>query len=378
MLASVFAERKEMNAHLPAAAVPNATACRKIISITVARLHEAQQLAWIDKVPNAEQLCAHVCLKGLSCNSTLALPSLSSLKRMRIHSCVEEPGGHENGHEGVCAYRFLLDNYDAPWDGVFFLHGDAPASGKHVGQFNSFQQYLARNEWPAWPKSRAKMSDRYCGCGHWASQFNPFGPRDFWFMGLTWWMGAMIAPRDDEARASAEDWAASINCFKSRPESWGKTVCSRAGHGAWPLHQGMMNSPIGFMFAVDRASALQRSRRFLEAQYRICKVGVRIMPPYLTSAPPVVRLSMPGFDYNPLVYGHVNERIPFFVFGHEFVEREPMPACLWEGDHGSMNCSQPLVPPAPHRNQRQGPGNITSAFRVGCKPFADGCGTTVG
>ena len=67
------------------------------------------------------------------------------------------------------------------------------------------------------------------------------------------------------------------------------------------LHNGTLSSPLGFMFAVDRAAALQRSRRFLQAQYRMCKVGVRVLPPGLDGAPDAARLSHPGFDYNPLV-----------------------------------------------------------------------------
>ena len=55
----------------------------------------------------------------------------------------------------------------------------------------------------------------------------------------------------------------------------------------------------------------QRSKRFLQAQYRMCKVGVRVMPPGREGgAARAARLTNPGFDYNPLVWGHVNERLP--------------------------------------------------------------------
>ena len=143
------------------------------------------------------------------------------------------------------------------------------------------------------------------------------------------------------------------------------------------------------MFAVDRAAALQRSRRFLEAQYRLCKVGARVLSPGLLGAPRAARLPAPGFDYNPLVYGHVNERIPFFVFGHEFVERDEIPDCLWQGDHATMNCTQPevWVPHEPDAEggdpaRRRGRGNASAAPPLmhspvgwGCAPFNRSCGT---
>ena len=43
-------------------------------------------------------------------------------------------GGNEAGHEGVCAFRFLIDNYQRPWRGVYFTHGDVPLL-KHGGQY---------------------------------------------------------------------------------------------------------------------------------------------------------------------------------------------------------------------------------------------------
>jgi hypothetical protein len=202
-------------------------------------------------------------------------------------------------------------------------------------QFRAFNDYLARNEWPKWPSSRFEMTAAHCGCGHYGSLLNPFGPRDFWHLVLTWWLGQFLVPRDPTARAALEAWQASADCNKGG-------VCSRAGVGAWPLHNGTLNSPLGFMFAVDRAAALQRSRRFLEAQYRMCKVGVRTLPAGMTGAGRAAFLPQPGFDYNPLVYGHVNERIPFFVFGRDFEERET-PGCVFDGDHASMNCTQPMA-----------------------------------
>ena len=69
-------------------------------------------------------------------------------------------------------------------------------------------------------------------------------------------------------------------------------------------------------------------------------VGVRTLPADgRMGAPRAAYLPMPGFDYNPLVWGHVNERLPYWQFGHEFDER-PVPPCVWVGDHADMNCSQ--------------------------------------
>ena len=356
--------------------------CPRILQLTLAKPAELS-VGWLDTLPHAEKLCAHVCLKGMKCKSDAAESALRSLKRIRIHSCIEEPGGHENGHEGVCAYRFLLDNYDLPWNNVYFLHGDI-VTGHHAGQFHSFKRFLAADVWPPWPKTRAEITHDHCGCGHWGSDLNPFGPRDFWFNVLSWWLGQMITPRDPHARELAERWAASADCNRR------SGVCGRYGVGAWPLHNGTLSSPLGFMFAVDRAAALQRSRRFLQAQYRICKVGVRVLPPGNTlGAPNAARLSPPAFDYNPLVYGHVNERIPFFIFGHEFEER-PVPDCLFEGHHANMNCTQPEATRggggggggggSEHHHHHRGNSNaslpvVTPSHSWGCKPFDRGCGS---
>ena len=125
--------------------------CNRILQLTLAKSADLK-LDWLDALPHAETLCAHVCLKGMRCGSSEVQSAMHGLKKMTVHSCVEEPGGHENGHEGVCAYRFLIDNYDKPWDGVYFLHGDV-VTGHHSSQFRFFREYLSKNEWPAWPQT---------------------------------------------------------------------------------------------------------------------------------------------------------------------------------------------------------------------------------
>ena len=322
---------------------PYGTPCPHVLSLTVARRHEVDVLPqWLDALPNAHKLCAAICLKGLGCDDPQTSAVLDKL-RTRVHSCVEEPGGDANGHEGVCAFRFLVDNYDRPWRNVFFLHGDlAPvAQGtvrKHAGQFHSFKEFLERDEWPAWPSSTMeKMTGRICGCGAFGDMHNPFGPVDFWYKTITWWLGNFIALRDPHAEATAHEWMAAADCDARHGE------CARSGAGAYLLHNGTLKSPIGYMFNLDRKSALQRSREWLRAQYRMNLVGVRAMPPGWSDAHRAAWLPSPGFDYAPLVWGHVNERLPFFQFGHEFVER-PVPPCVWAGDHATMNCSQSHPP----------------------------------
>lgn len=371
---------------------PHAHACARILQLTISTPREAN-LAWLDELPHAQTLCAHVCLKGLKCSSVQT--SIDGWQRMSLHSCVEEPGGHENGHEGVCTFRFLVDNYDEPtWTGVYFLHGDIQfTNNKHIGQRNAFVRFLEANAWPAWPKTRAEMTPQHCGCPK--PPNSPFGPRDFWYMAITWWLGTMITRKAPE-NATVEAWAGSAECSKH------DHLCTRAGVGAYPLHSGTLLSPLGFMFAVDRASTMLRSRRFYEAQYRMCKVGVRSLPKGMRGAGPAIHVPRPGFDYNPLVWGHVNERLPYFLFGHEYEER-PVPDCIWHGNHATMNCSQPLTPrqegihlpphhhvdsATPHRNHTfnvdrsiraataAAPSLIRPFAPGGCEPFLDSCGST--
>ena len=109
---------------LPWSASPRRSAnCTRILQLTVANMRETN-LDWLDQLPNARTLCADVCLRGIPCHSPTVQQAFSRWRGMRLHRCVEEPGGHENGHEGVCVFRFLIDHYDdTSWTGVYFLHG---------------------------------------------------------------------------------------------------------------------------------------------------------------------------------------------------------------------------------------------------------------
>ena len=73
-----------------------------------------------------------------------------------------------------------------------------------------------------------------------------------------------------------------------------------------------------------------RSLTFLEANYRMCKYGVRVLPEGWKDHAPSAQMPQQNangfggkpFCYNPLVWGHVNERLPMHLFSHEFVERQ--------------------------------------------------------
>ena len=100
------------------------------------------RLQWLDELPNAHKLCTALCLRqDLLCKEPAVTAALGNLTRMRTHSCVEEPGANEAGHEGVCAFRFLMDNYDRPWHGVYFTHGDVPGP-KHGSQFRRMRAFI--------------------------------------------------------------------------------------------------------------------------------------------------------------------------------------------------------------------------------------------
>ena len=68
-------------------------------------------------------------------------------------------------------------------------------------QFKAFKEYLQHNEWPKWPSTRAEMKPEHCGCGNYGSLLNPFGPKDFWHLVMTWWLGQFLVPREPHAAA---------------------------------------------------------------------------------------------------------------------------------------------------------------------------------
>src|SRR6056297_1834271 len=85
--------------------------CKYIISVCVAReLELADFSVWPDTIAAVATTdappCIAACMRGtLRCADVQAVAS--SWKAARLHSCAEEPGDVEFGHEGVCAFRFL-------------------------------------------------------------------------------------------------------------------------------------------------------------------------------------------------------------------------------------------------------------------------------
>ena len=212
----------------------------------------------------------------------------------------------------MCAFRFLMDNYHRQWRGVYFTHGDVPLS-KHRGQYHRMRTFFQEDQWPPWPDRREEITAQHCGCNMGPALF---GPKDFWYKTITWWLGTMITLKDPSAARTSESWMSSVG--------------RRASEGAYFLHNGTLFSPIGFMFAVDRRSVHTRSLRFLEANYRMCKYGVRVLPEGWVEHAPSTEMPAQNangfggkpFCYNPLVWGHVNERLPMHLFSHEFIERQ--------------------------------------------------------
>ena len=140
-------------------------ACPHVLSLTVARHTETAELSqWVDSLPGSNSLCVHICLKGMRCDGEETMSAFDSLRNVTVHSCVEEPGGSINGHEGVCAFRFLLDNYNEhTWTHVYFAHGDMHKS-KHKEQYGAMKTYLANPVWPVWPTDFSEISQSTCGC----------------------------------------------------------------------------------------------------------------------------------------------------------------------------------------------------------------------
>lgn len=364
-----------------------ASKCPHILSLTLARKHELK-LSWLDSLPNAGTLCLALCLKGLQCGAPEVRSSLRKLGSIRLHSCVEEPGGSEWGHEGVCAFRFLLDNYDTPWKGVFFTHADVN-TGHHYVQFRLMHAFLQRNEWPAWPDRIEEVTAQHCGCGGSVGTGVEFGPRFFWYKHITWWLGHFVTPTDPAAATGSEEWIAQVG--------------RRALEGAYMHHNGTLYSPDCFMFAVDRASVRSRSRDFYFANYQLNLHGVRVIPEGANTASPGAVRHGNGFNFNPLVWGHVNERLPLFLFNREFRELPQLPRCLFattlypdglpgevaQGNwsHVMMNCTQTTtaalhtrktLPKTKHLHAHRDSGHGRQ-HRARCEdPFENHCGYNSG
>ena len=252
--------------HLPHYLMQPAASCPRVLSLTLAREAEAS-IGWLDRLPGASSLCLHMCLKGFRCDAAPMAGALRNLRRIRLHSCVEEPGGDEWGHEGVCVFRFLIDNYNVsarPWDGVYFAHADVPRP-KHTVQYGLMHQFFQRladgAPWPQWP-DHGPVTNQHCGC-HVMS--GPFGPVDFWYKALSWYLGHFIKPRD-------HTYAAAVHAMM-------RTTMQRQEAGAYLLHNGTLSMAEGYMFAVDSGSALARGLEFLQVKHSCCVLPATPGPP---------------------------------------------------------------------------------------------------
>lgn len=305
-----------------------AAACAHIVSITVGRETELTRLSsWPEELASSstnQPLCYAPCMRGtLRCAAVHAVAQ--QWRKAVLHSCVEEPGGNERGHEGVCAFRFLLDNLDNQnWSHVYFAHGDIYTP--HHGWSRRALQKLVRQrgEWPEWPAAAADVHRGILSANYVAGSF---GPRDFWHVPITWWLQTFVQYKDEKMAQQAAAWEQHAS----------------PGHAVWPLHNGTLRFPMSFMFSVDRRAALGRSARFYRAQYLLCKRGVRVLPGHSNGhAAPWTRMNPAerAINYNPLVWGHVNERLPIFLFGRDLVERHFEECLLDESvQHFEMNCS---------------------------------------
>jgi hypothetical protein len=259
----------------------------------------------------------------------------------------------------VCAFRWLVDHLaDSTWSNVYFAHGDIPR-GKHRRSYNALQTLVASSHWPVWPEETLRLNGSIM-----AANFNEasFGPVDFWHPAINWWLKTFVTYRGHMARTAA---------------TWERAAPPR--HVSWPLHNGTLRFPISFLFQVDRKSALRRSARFYRAQYLLCKRGVRVLPASAGgSLRPYERT--PGrenaFTFNPLAWGHVNERLPLFLFGRDYVER-PFADCLLDETvrHFNMNCSSaaPLIARTKEKAARSMSPPWTPGPRA-CPPMHDRCG----
>ena len=343
--------------------------CARVLSVTIANHTQLDALGnWVDKLPNAHKACLAICLKGIPCNHPRTKHAIQTIQNVTLHSCVHEPGGHQHGHEGVCVFRFLIENYHKPWQNVFFLHGDIQLP-KHNFSRYYFEEFLQNDEWPPWPNSIEQMDKKYCGCG--PRPWESFGPRDFWYKSITWWLGNFITFSNHADAVSIEQWLKAAACTKGG-------YCKRSGIGAYPFHMGALKFPLGYMFHVDRETALRRSQPWLRAQYQMCKSGVRVLGDGVKALPIGQRSYGSGFSYYPMTWGHVNERLAFWQFGRDFEER-PVPLCVIEGGGElSMNCSQPTITLPDDkmtvRTSRWSSHWAHSRVRWGCPPYSVQCG----
>lgn len=239
---------------------------------------------WVSKLPCASELSVSLCLRGLACADVL--PKVrAEVSPAAVHSCIEEPVGRANGTESVCAFRFLLDNYDAPgWDGVYFAHDDIAVNPAHRWPLAALKNFLAANAWPQWPADGA--TEESCGCGLVSREV--LRPGYYWYASLRWCL---------------HEWL---------------------GHeaGSAPLSGSGFRWPTAFMFHVDAATVRRRSRGFYRFMHHVARSGVTMRPrgTGVGGGRGRAGASKVSRRLDPDQLGHVVERLPFMLLGRAFNE----------------------------------------------------------
>ena len=246
------------------------------------RLRSLGSFSWVSTLPCASELSVSLCLRGLTCADVLPR-ARAEVSPATLHSCFEEPGGRANGTESVCAFRFLVDNYDTPgWDGVYFAHDDIAVNQAHRWPRAALKNFLAANAWPPWPAEGA--TEASCGCGLVGHEV--LRPGYYWYASLRWCL---------------HEWL---------------------GHeaGSAPLSGSGFKWPSAFMFHVDAETVRRRSRRFYRYMHHVARSGVTMRPLGAWGGGGGVGSSRVSRRLDPDQLGHVIERLPFLLLGRAFNE----------------------------------------------------------
>ena len=242
------------------------------------RLRSAvERFHWVGRLPCAASLRVAFCLKGLRCSDRSA-DLARQIAPAELYSCVEEPAGRANGTEAVCAFRFLVDNYERrDWAGVYFAHDDLAVNGAHIASFDALETFLRRSEWPQWPESPYDLSARECGCA--VVRERGFGQGYYWWKPMHWW----------------------IESFRGRDGE--QLVADQRLH--WPL---------SFMFAVDALTVRRHRRSYYVALHRLARQGIQLQHDIQVGPGSLGD----GFNmvYHPDTFGHAMERLPFLLFAN--------------------------------------------------------------
>ena len=277
---------------------------------------ELGSFSWVGKLPCAGSLRIAFCLKGLSCSASAANLA-RQIAPAELHSCVEEPGGRTNGTEGVCAFRFLMDNYPQKkerqdWPGVYFAHDDIALNhGAHTASYNALRTFLgsSNGEWPRWPASPYDVTAKECGCL--VIRERGFDSRYYW------WRPMCAAPPPSHMREPTPS-----RCYGGR-RWWIESFLGSEGERL--VAEERIHWPLAFMFAIDKHTVMRHSRSYYAAMHRLARQGVKLLHGIKVGPGSLGD----GFEmvYNPDTFGHALERLPFLVFANRSIDA-PKPYAL--------------------------------------------------